>query len=34
MSDKPKKPIFKKWWFWVIVVLVVGAIEGGRYVSS
>ena len=26
MSDKPKKPIFKKWWFWVIAVLVVGAI--------
>ena len=20
-SLKPKKPIFKKWWFWVIVVI-------------
>ena len=28
-SDKPKKPIFKRWWFWVIVVvLVIGAIGG------
>ena len=23
---KQKKPIFKKWWFWVIVVLVIGII--------
>lgn len=25
-KEKVKKPIFKKWWFWVIVVLVIGAI--------
>ena len=24
---KQKKPIFKKWWFWVIVVLVIGGIS-------
>ncbi|MBS7360668.1 MAG: hypothetical protein KIG53_08695, partial [Oscillospiraceae bacterium] len=22
-QKKTKKPIFKKWWFWVIIVLVV-----------
>lgn len=27
MSEKSKKPIFKKWWFWVIcVVVVIGAV--------
>lgn len=24
--DKKKKPIYKKWWFWVIIVIVIGAI--------
>lgn len=24
--DRPQKPIYKKWWFWVIVVLVLAAI--------
>lgn len=29
MEEKPKKPIFKRWWFWLIVVIVVlGAIGG------
>lgn len=23
-NEKPKKPIFKRWWFWVLVVLIVG----------
>ena len=27
-NTKVKKSIFKKWWFWVIVVLVIGAIGG------
>lgn len=25
-----KKPIYKKWWFWLIIVLVVGSIAGGK----
>lgn len=28
MTEKPKKPIFKKWWFWVICVVVVIGIVG------
>lgn len=24
-TQKPKKPIYKKWWFWLILVLIVGA---------
>lgn len=27
--EKQKKPIFKKWWFWVIVVILVGAVGSG-----
>lgn len=29
MKQKPKKPIFKRWWFWVIIVAVVVAAFGG-----
>lgn len=29
MQQKPKKPIYKKWWFWVIIVLIAGAIGAG-----
>jgi len=25
-NSKPNKPIFKKWWFWVVVVIAIGAI--------
>ena len=25
---KNKKPIFKKWWFWVLVVIIIGSIIG------
>ena len=30
--EKLKKPIYKKWWFWVIVVVVIGVIgsQGGK----
>ena len=28
-EQKPKKPIYAKWWFWVIVSVVVVAIAGG-----
>lgn len=29
-GEKVKKPIYKKWWFWVIIVLIVfGAFGGG-----
>lgn len=24
--DRPQKPIYKKWWFWVIIALVLAAI--------
>lgn len=24
--EKEKKPIYKKWWFWLIVILIIGAI--------
>lgn len=27
-KNKVKKPIFKKWWFWVIIVIVLAAIFG------
>jgi len=32
MSEKAKKPIFKRWWFWLIVIIVIGAITsaGGK----
>lgn len=26
MEEKQKKPAYKKWWFWLIVILVIGAI--------
>lgn len=26
---KNKKPIFKKWWFWVLVVFIIAGIAGG-----
>lgn len=29
MAEKQKKPMFKRWWFWVIAVIVVFAIVGG-----
>ncbi|MGF7009843.1 hypothetical protein M2146_000354 [Lachnospiraceae bacterium PF1-22] len=25
-KNKPKKPLFKRWWFWVLLVLVIGII--------
>lgn len=28
-SAKLKKPLFKKWWFWVVIVLVIGMVGGG-----
>lgn len=28
MSTKVKKPYFKKWWFWVIVIIFIGSIIG------
>lgn len=28
MSDAPKKPIFKKWWFWTIALVVLIGIAG------
>lgn len=28
-KEKVKKPLYKKWWFWVIVVSLVGAIGSG-----
>ena len=24
--EKEKKPIYKKWWFWVIIIVIIGAI--------
>lgn len=27
--SKPKKPFYKKWWVWVIAVIIVGAIASG-----
>ena len=34
-GGKNSKPIFKKWWFWVIIVLVIGGIgAGGSGVGS
>ena len=29
MEEKTKKPIYKKWWFWVIIALVIGVIGIG-----
>ena len=29
MNTKEKKPIFKKWWFWVVAIIVIGAIGAG-----
>lgn len=26
---KNKKPIFKKWWFWVLIVIVIIGVFGG-----
>ena len=26
MNEKQKKPIYKRWWFWVILIFVIGAI--------
>lgn len=32
MSEKAKKPIFKRWWFWLIVIVFIVAIasQGGN----
>ena len=27
-APKTKKPIFKKWWFWILIVVIVAAIFG------
>lgn len=29
MGKKEKKPIYKKWWFWTLAVLIIGAIAVG-----
>lgn len=30
-SEKAKKPIFKRWWFWgIVVVIIIGVIGGGK----
>ncbi|MDR3191026.1 MAG: hypothetical protein LBT80_07485 [Lactobacillaceae bacterium] len=37
MADKVKKPIWKKWWFWgvlVVLVLVVGVANSGKDTTS
>lgn len=38
VPGKPKKPIFKKWWFWVLVVIALGmissAMNGGKSATS
>ncbi|MEV9639526.1 hypothetical protein ABZ756_02360 [Mammaliicoccus sciuri] len=37
MAGKQKKPIFKKWWVWLIVVLIVGSIGnliGGKEITE
>lgn len=26
MNEKQKKPIYKRWWFWIIIVFVIGVI--------
>lgn len=28
------KKTYKKWWFWIIVVLILGSIAGGKYNNS
>lgn len=28
MDKKDKRPVFKKWWFWIIVIIVIGGIYG------
>ncbi len=30
MSDELKKPIYKRWWFWLLVFIVAVGIAGGR----
>lgn len=27
---KNKKPIYKKWWFWVLAIIIIGSIAGGK----
>lgn len=34
MTPKEKKPIYKKWWFWLIVVFVVVGIGGASQTGS
>jgi hypothetical protein len=29
MGDKVKKPIFKRWWFWVLAIIVIFAVSNG-----
>lgn len=29
MNTKERKPIFKKWWFWVVAIIIIGAIGAG-----
>jgi len=26
MSEKVKKPLWKRWWFWVIAIIIIGAV--------
>ncbi|OPF52720.1 hypothetical protein BH721_05530 [Clostridium baratii] len=28
MSKNGKKPIFKKWWFWLLIVVIIGGVAG------
>ena len=32
--QKQKKPIYKKWWFWAIVIIIIGAIAGSQGVDN
>ena len=29
MEKKVKKPIWKKWWVWILAIIIVGAITSG-----
>lgn len=29
MEDKKKKPLHKRWWFWVVLIIAIGAVISG-----